>query len=176
MVKNLFNRILHKIAYIAPGGSTLRPYLHRLRGVKIGKNVWISQFVYIDELHPDHVTIHDNSSIGLRTTIFTHLYWGGRKEKEGHSGHVVIGKNVYIGPHCVILPNAKIGEGAVVKAGTVVSKNIPPYTFVGYSAPIALGKVTIPLTSEHTYEEFIKGLKPVRNRTTIKLSGTGIED
>lgn len=175
MVKDLFNRILHKIAYIGPGGSSLRPYLHRLRGVKIGKNVWISQYVYIDELHPDHVTINDNSTIGLRTSIFTHLYWG-RKKKEGDSGHVVIGKNVYIGPHCVILPYVNIGEGAVVKAGTVISKSIPPYTFVGYSKPIALGKVTIPLTSEHTYEEFIKGLKPVRNRETIKSSGPGIDD
>jgi hypothetical protein len=45
------------IEFSVPGGYRLRPFLHRMRGVKIGKNVWISQYVYIDELHPDAVTI-----------------------------------------------------------------------------------------------------------------------
>jgi hypothetical protein len=45
------------MAFLFPGGDTLRPWLHRRRGVKIGKNVWISQYVYIDELHPEALTI-----------------------------------------------------------------------------------------------------------------------
>ena len=50
---------MHKISGVVPGGGTLRPWLHRCRGVKIGKNVWISQYVYIDELHPEAVFIGD---------------------------------------------------------------------------------------------------------------------
>jgi acetyltransferase-like isoleucine patch superfamily enzyme len=81
MFRNLINRFFHKLAYVIPGGSSLRPWIHRMRGAKIGKNVWISQFVYIDELHPEAVTIHDNCTIGLRTSVFTHFYWGPRPTK-----------------------------------------------------------------------------------------------
>lgn len=92
-----------------------------------------SSFIYIDELHPENVFIGDNSTIGLRTSIFTHFYWGPRKPK--NNARVVIEKNVFIGPHCVILPNVRIGEGAVVRAGTMVSRNVPPHTMLG--SPLA---------------------------------------
>jgi acetyltransferase-like isoleucine patch superfamily enzyme len=104
----------------------VRPWLQRLRGVVIGGNVWIGQFVYIDEIHPTDVTIGDNCSIGLRTSIIAHFYSGPRKP--GGGGKVVIERDVFIGPHCVILPNVRIGEGAVIRAGTVVSRNVPAHT------------------------------------------------
>jgi acetyltransferase-like isoleucine patch superfamily enzyme len=163
MVRQIINRILHRLANMLPGGGTLRPWLHRMRGVRIGENVWISQQVYIDELHPDAVTIDDNCTIGLRTSIFTHFYWGPRRPDYAQ-GDVVIEKNVFIGPHCVILPNVRIGEGAVVKAGTVVTRNVPPHTFWGAPSAEALGHATVPLTSEHSYDEFLAGMKPVRRR------------
>jgi acetyltransferase-like isoleucine patch superfamily enzyme len=117
--------------------------------------------VYIDELYPEAVTIGENSTIGLRTSIFTHFHWGRRRE--GGYGEVVIGKDVFIGPHCLILPNVHIGDGAVIKGGTVVTKDVPPFTFFGAPPAIVLGKVTVPLTPEHDYKEFIRGLRPVRN-------------
>ena len=80
MLKNLINRVLHKVAYVAPGGKRFRPWLHRRRGAHIGRDVWISQYVYIDEIHPEGVTIGDNCTIGLRTSIFSHFYWGPKKE------------------------------------------------------------------------------------------------
>jgi acetyltransferase-like isoleucine patch superfamily enzyme len=167
MLSNIWGRIIHKVASVAPGGFSLRPWLHRLRGVTIGKNVWISQFVYIDELHPADVTIGDNCTIGLRTSIFAHFYWGPRRP--GSSGKVIIGNDAFIGPHCVILPNVRIGEGAVIKAGTVVSRNVPPRTFWGSPPAEALGEATVPLTSQHSYEEFAHG---VRLRARVR-SGAG---
>jgi acetyltransferase-like isoleucine patch superfamily enzyme len=142
----------------------MRPWLHRVRGVKIGKNVWISQLVYIDEIHPEMVTIGDNSTIGLRTSIIAHLYWGGRKQTE--HGQVVIENNVFVGPHCVILPNVRIGQGAVIKGGTVVTRDVPPFTFWGIPSGEPLARVTVPLTWEHSYEEFVKGLKPIRRNSS----------
>jgi acetyltransferase-like isoleucine patch superfamily enzyme len=161
MVIDLFQRFLNRIAYFIPGGYRIRPLIHCLRGVHIGRNVWISQYVYIDELHPEAVIIGDNSSIGLRTSIFTHFYWGPQKSAE-HAGNVHIDENVFIGPHCVILPNVHIGKGAVIQAGTVVSRNVPPETLWGppKSGPIA--RVTVPLTHYYSYDEFIKGLRPIR--------------
>jgi acetyltransferase-like isoleucine patch superfamily enzyme len=162
MIRNLFNRVIHKIAMFGPGGGSLRPFLHRLRGVHLGKKVWIAQLVYIDELHPENVTIGDNCTIGFRSTIFSHFYWGARKKHNG--AQVVIEKDVYIGPHCVILPNVRIGEGSVIKAGTVVSQNVPPRTFWGVPNAQALGQVTVPITAERTYEEFRRGLRPIRRK------------
>lgn len=134
----------------------MRPWLQRLRGVVIGKNVWISQLVYIDEIHPTAVTIGDNCVIGLRTSIISHFYSGPRKPNS--NGTVVIEKDVFIGPHCVILPNVRIGEGAVIRAGSVVSRNVPPHTFWGPPAAEALGLASVPLTPDTTYEEFMHGL------------------
>ena len=161
--RNIINRILHKLAYIAPGGYSLRVWLHRRRGANIGKNVWISQFVYIDELHPEAVTIGDNCTIGLRTSIFTHFYWGPRKSENGYR-EVVIGKDAFVGPHCLILPGVKVGEGAVIRGGSVITRDVPAHTFWGPPPAGPLGKVTVPLTPEHTYEEFIRGLRPIRKR------------
>ena len=113
MLTNLINRLFHKLAYIMPGGYSLRPALHRLRGANIGKDVWISQYVYMDELHPEAITINDNSTIGIRTSIITHLYWGKRKKTDGFK-EVVIGKDAFrtqSGIHASALIKAKrIGD------------------------------------------------------------------
>lgn len=158
MLSFLFAKLLSKVAFVIPGGGNLRPWLHRLRGVIIGKNVWISQYVYLDELHPEDISIGDNCTIGLRTSIFSHFYWGPRQSQS--NGRVIIEKDVFVGPHCVILPNVRIGEGAVIKAGTVVSRNVPPRTLFGSPPAQFLGVVTVPLTHEHVYEEFLGGIRP----------------
>jgi len=163
MVQNIINRIFHKLAFIMPGGFSLRPKLHRLRGANIGKNVWISQYVYLDELHPEAVTIKENSTIGIRTSIITHLYWGARKSHGGYK-QVVIEKDAFIGPHCLIMPGVRVGEGAVVKGGTVLTSNVPPFTLWGYPTPGPLAKVSVPLTPGHSYEEFCRGLKPIKKK------------
>jgi heptaprenylglycerol acetyltransferase len=166
MVPNFIGRLFHKIAFVAPGGYSMRPWLHKARGSRIGKNVWISQLVYIDDLYPEAVTIGDNSIIGLRTTIYAHIHWGQRQT--GEIGEVVIGKDVFIGPHCLILPNVHIGDGSVIKGGTVVTKDIPHHTFFGSPPAIPLGVVTVPLAPPHDYKEFIRGLRPVRTGKRTK--------
>ena len=164
MLFRLMQRLLNRISYFIPGGYSVRPFIHRVRGAHIGKNVWISAYVYFDELHPSSITIGENSSIGLRTSIFTHFYWGPARSDE-HAGKVHIEENVFVGPHCVILPGVHIGKGAVIQAGTVVSRNVPAHTVWGApkSGPIACA--TTPLTPDYSYEEFIKGLRPLRKKT-----------
>jgi acetyltransferase-like isoleucine patch superfamily enzyme len=162
------NRILgsfiNRLALISPGGATVRPALQRWRGVSIGKGVWLGLYVYIDDLHPAALSIGDNCSIGLRTSILTHFYWGPRRATS--NGKVVIENDVFVGPHCVILPNVRIGEGSVITAGTVVSRNVPPHTYWGTPPAEGLAEVSVPLTAEHTFPEFLRGLKPaVRQKT-----------
>jgi acetyltransferase-like isoleucine patch superfamily enzyme len=162
---NVFaKRVLGKIAMIAPGGFSLRPWLHKLRGVQIGANVWISQFVYIDEVHPERVVIKDNVIIGLRCTIFAHFYLGGYNPDE-KTGKVLIEKDVYIGPGSIILNDVTIGEGSVVAAGSVVSKNVPPGVLYGHSPCVPLARITNPLIREGKvdYKRFLFGLKKIQH-------------
>lgn len=154
MLRTIFQRIFHVLAIMMPGGERLRPYLQRLRGVKMGKNVWIGQFVWIDGLRPEAVSIGNNCTIGHRVSIIAHV--------RGHQGPVVIEDNVFIGPHCVILPNVRIGHGAVIKAGSVVTRNVPAQTLWGAPESTALARVTVPLMQDNSYEDFIRGLRPLR--------------
>jgi len=158
MALPLWKRLLGKIGFFIPGGYTIRPWLHKIRGVQIADNVWIGQYVYIDEVHPENVIIKENVTIGLRTSIFAHFYWG--KHSPGKKvGKVVIEKNVYIGPHCVILHDVTIGEGAVIAAGTVVNKNVPPGVLYGYPSAGPLARVTRPLIKGVSHKNFISGLR-----------------
>ena len=154
----VLSALLGRFAMMAPGGSSVRPRLQRWRGVRVGRGVWFGLFVSIDELHPEALSIGDNCTIGIRTTILTHFYWGPAQPVS--NGTVVIENDVFIGPHCVILPNVRIGQGAVIQAGSVVTHNVPPRTLWGTQAAGPLAAVTVPLTKAHTYNEFLRGLKP----------------
>ncbi len=153
-------RLLAKLAMVAPGGDSLRPWLHKIRGVHVGKNVWISQYVYIDEIYPENVVINDNVVIGLRCSIFSHFYLGGYSHDK-RVGRVVIEKDVFIGPHCTILEGVTIGEGSVVVAGSVVSRNVPCGVLYGPSPSGPLARITHPLVQggKLNYESFLFGLK-----------------
>ena len=165
----LLSGVLNRLAAVCPGGHGVRPRLQRWRGADLGRNVWLGLYVYIDELHPEALSIGDNCSIGLRTSIFTHFYWGPKRRSA--SGRVVIGRDVFVGPHCVILPNVRIGEGAVIKAGTVVTRNVPAFTFWGAPQAEALGRVTVPLTSAGGYAEFVRGIRPVERKRAGAAGG-----
>lgn len=152
-----FNRWLHLLARFLPGSTTLRPFLHRLRGVKIAGSVFIGEEVYLDNEYPEAIELHEGALIGLRTTIVAHTRGPGR---------VIIGKNAVLGAGVLVTcPGGKtleIGEGAVIGAGSVVGNSVPPFTLCGCSRIQALAKVTVPFTLETTYEEFLKGLRPFR--------------
>lgn len=53
-----------------------------------------------------------------------------QNQEDNQFYHVEIGHDVWIGDNVVILPGRKIGTGAVIGAGTVVTSNIPPYSIV----------------------------------------------
>jgi acetyltransferase-like isoleucine patch superfamily enzyme len=164
MNRKILSRCLQMLATIAPGGNNLRPRLHALRGVSIGKDVWIGQYVYIDENHPEAVFIGDNCAINLRTSIYAHMYFGPKKTAGAFIKEVVIEDNVFVGPHCLILPGVRIGEGAVIKGGSVVSRSVPPHTLWGVPDAGPLARITVPLKPGHTYQEFVRGLRPIRKK------------
>lgn len=47
-----------------------------------------------------------------------------------HKGDTVVGNDVWLGYEALILPGVKIGEGAIIAAGSVVAEDVPPYAVV----------------------------------------------
>jgi acetyltransferase-like isoleucine patch superfamily enzyme len=113
--------------------SFIRIFLHRKRGVKIGKNVHIGPMVNIDDSYPNFVIIEDGVSIAGLCFILTHnkpMHYHNHLS-EAYLAPVIIKKNAWLAIGVIVLPGVTIGEGAIVAAGSVVSKNVPPNTFVG---------------------------------------------
>jgi virginiamycin A acetyltransferase len=52
-------------------------------------------------------------------------------EDAQNRGDTVVGNDVWIGMNAVIMPGVKIGDGAIIGANSVVTKNVEPYTVVG---------------------------------------------
>jgi len=159
LLRRIFNRILHQMARFLPGSSSLRPFLHRLRGVRIHGKIFIGDDVYLENECPECVEIHEGALIGLRSTIVAHTRG---------SGKIIIGKNAVIAVGCTIVcaagQNLTIGEGSVISAGSVVASSIPPYTLCAAPRIKAVARVTVPFTLETGYQEFIRGLRPLGPR------------
>jgi maltose O-acetyltransferase len=52
------------------------------------------------------------------------------REQESFQRPIRVGEDVYLGAHVILLPGVTIGDGAVVGAGSVVSRDVEPYTIV----------------------------------------------
>ena len=94
------------------------------KNIKIGKNVFINACCRFQD--QGGIEIGDGSLIGHNTTIATLNHdFNPDKRANLHPSPVKIGKNVWIGSDSTILPGVEIGDGAVIGAGSVVTKNIP---------------------------------------------------
>jgi len=138
--KNPFNRIryslmvkgiLHFLAMNSPHDFFRIP-LYRMRGTSIGKNVGISQGVFIEESRPWLVVIEDGVNIAPNAIIVAHdsSYHCVDPSVPIRFAEVVIKKQAYVGAGAIILPGVTIGERAIVAAGAVVTKDVPAGTVV----------------------------------------------
>ena len=153
LLQGFRNRILQHLARIVPGARSLRLTLHRLRGVHIGKNVWIGYDVILDTSRPYLITIEDGASLSMRVTVIAHF-----RETQG----VTIEQDAFIGPGAIILPNVTIGRGAVVTAGSVVTQSVSPMTVVQGNPAVPIASCGIPLSYEEvSLKEFSRRLKPL---------------
>lgn len=115
--------IFYPGVWIAPG-----------RNLVIGDDVDLAFGVLIES--SGGVTIGDRALIGFGTKIFSrnHIV-PPRGEPIFNSGHtnqpVSIGQDAWLGANVIVLPGRTIGEGAVVGAGSVVTKDVPPFAVVG---------------------------------------------
>lgn len=121
------NFVVIQVARYTPWlGLKNKLYRHGL-GMKIGDETAIALMVMMDIMFPEKIHIGRNSIIGYNTTLLAHEYL----IKEYRLGDIHIGNEVMIGANTTILPGVTIGDGAVVSAGTLVYRDVEPYTFVG---------------------------------------------
>lgn len=101
------------------------------RNISIGDNVFINfNMTILDEAE---VTIGNNVFIGPNVSIYTPchpLVADERNTGVEWAEPVTIGNDVWIGGNTVILPGVTIGDGAVVGAGSVVSRDVPEASLV----------------------------------------------
>jgi maltose O-acetyltransferase len=143
-----FELLLITWAGLVPSHS-FRLMFYRLAGIKIAKGSRIhigARFFYTE-----------NISIGQGSILGDNIFLDGRGEliigdhvdiasgvmilnsehdinsEDFHAtiGEVIIGDYVFIGPRAIILPGVKIGKGAVVAAGAIVTKDVEEFKIVG---------------------------------------------
>ena len=156
ILRRIFNRVLGLAARLAPGATSLRPFLHRVRGVRITGRVFVGDDVYIENEYPECVELEDGSQICLRSVLIAHTRGSGR---------IIIKKDAFVGANCVITAapgrTLTVGEGSVVIASSVVASDVPQGTLFGCEKAKPLARVTVPLTMSTSYEDFLAGLRPL---------------
>ena len=111
--------------------------LLRSSNVRIGSQVYIGEDLIITELlelNDPTVFIGDRVAIAQRVTLVTASdpNWSRLYEHIGiERGTINIRDDAWIGAGVIILPNVTVGKGAIVGAGSVVTKDVPDFTVVG---------------------------------------------
>ena len=113
----------------------LRPYLMRRMGCKVGKGCFIGDHVRIDQGHADMITLEDSVSVASGTRLlchqrdFTNYFVGSDYMQLGYTiKPIVLKKGCLVGMESFVMPGVTIGEGAIVGAGSLVTKDIPAWT------------------------------------------------
>ena len=157
IIRSAINRTLHLIARVAPGARTLRPFLHRLRGVKVQAGVWIGDDTYLDNEYPERIELHENAGISMRATLVAHTKGPGR---------IILEKDSFVGVGAVICcpggREIRIGEGAVVGAGCVITRSVEARTFVVAPPVNAVAHVNVLYTQAADNNEFVCNLVPIK--------------
>lgn len=96
-------------------------------GVDVKGPCWIYRNVYFDSVAPELITIEQGVTITQNTQILTHFLDPTQKGRIYRLGPVKIEEHAFIGCSVIICNAVTIGKGAIVGAGSVVTKDIPPY-------------------------------------------------
>lgn len=131
-LRYLFYKLLFKrldgFAYFYPGTR-----LQHVYGIEAGKNLHVNGNVYLygrgELVLGDHVLIGPNAVIVSSQHAYDQrdtpiVYQGHRGER------TVIGSHVWIGANVCIMPGVTVGEGTIIAAGAVVTKDTEPYSVV----------------------------------------------
>jgi len=98
-------------------------------GISIGEDTIIGDHAFLDGRAP--LIIGNHVDIASAVMVYNSEHDLESEEFSARVEPVTIADYVFVGPRVTILPGVKIGRGAVVAAGAVVTKDIPEFTIVG---------------------------------------------
>ena len=113
----------------------IRPWVLKKVGCHVGKGCFIGDNVRIDTGHSDMITLEDGVSVAGGTRLLCHqrdfsdYYVGTDYMKLGYIVKpIVLKKGCLVGMESFVMPGVTIGEGAIVGAGSLVTKDVPAWT------------------------------------------------
>lgn len=113
----------------------LRPILIRKMGCHVGKNTFFGDYVRMDTSYADMIYIGDYTHITSGCRLLCHqrdltgYCVGDNAASLGYrTGEIHIGKGVMVGMETLIMPGVTIGDGAIIGAGSIVTRDIPAWT------------------------------------------------
>ncbi|MBD2201176.1 acetyltransferase [Calothrix sp. FACHB-1219] len=160
-----YNQIISNIPSRKIRIAYLKAYLAQLgygSSVQMGCKFLNGRKVYLGDrnvinfgclLDGRHYTIKTGSdvSIGPEASILTLGHNPQSPDFADKGGDVIIGDKVWIAYRAIILPGVNIGEGAVIGAGSVISRSIAPYSIVIGNPARVIGERSRHLTYELNY-------------------------
>lgn len=137
--KNMYRKFLQNMmdwAILEPIlPHKLRPAIMRRIGCSVGKRVCVGDYVRIDLGHADMLKVDDEAYIASGVRILCHkrdlsqYYVGGDSDMLPYKvAPVHLCRRCHIGMESLIMPGVTIGEGAIIGAGSLVTKDIPAWT------------------------------------------------
>lgn len=99
------------------------------RNIHIGRNVFLNSCCHFQD--QGGIFIGDNALIGHNVVLATIDHDLDPFDRHNHYAPIHIGNRVWIGSNAVITKGVNIGDGAVIAAGTVVTRDVPENTIVG---------------------------------------------
>lgn len=131
--KGLFNKIMMSISNLPMPGHW-RWRVIKWGGVKIldksideRRFIFIGENVVFDSQHPEDIEIGNFVHITTGCILLTHYMDTKLDEIHWKHGKIKIEDHVFLGANTIISKPVTIGKGSIVGAGSVVTKNIPPY-------------------------------------------------
>ena len=124
------------------------------QGLEIGENYWIGRNCFFDPSHCFLITIGNDVTFSSNVRLLAH-----DASTKKHLGFAKIGRidikdHVFIGANATVLPGVTIGEGAIVGACALVTKDIEPYTV--YTG--------VPAKKMCTVDEYIHKFQPIKEQ------------
>ena len=101
--------------------STLKIFLYRLLGAKIGRNVSLMPGVLLDPFYPWLIEIEDDAFLGVYCRVLTHEYTA----RNFRAGRVHIGRGAVIGAWATVRSGVAIGAEATVGFNSLVTRDVP---------------------------------------------------
>ncbi len=116
-----------RLTWLAVRGRLItlrRLYYVKVWRMNIHPTAWFSLRVEFDRTHPSGIHIGPDSYVAFGAVLLTH------DMTRGIYADTRVGARCFVGAHSILLPGVTIGDGSIVGAGSVVTRDVPPGSIV----------------------------------------------